>query len=343
MHTKVRLLSSSLSPLDMITLTPNRPRFSVGRTLSYTSLPFIAFISLQPVSSTPQSSSSSSSSPRLSLITRLEPSSTLPSLSASHIHTHLHSQVLPKTTQYLSRLSNDKARRENERKGREDRERRESEVARRDEERIIRLRKEIELKRREQALAVERREREREELERRQERARLARKWREIKRVELERRREEGDVRVVVRLGNGKRVIRRFGKQEPVKEVYEWVECELGLEEDQQSNHEEETVGDLSEYEQKFAFRLATTFPRHLIELPQACFEASSSSNSRSSFDSLEGGGNARIQSVGEAFEGMGKDISLVVDGLEERRRLSMSSRGDEDEEDEDEEWEEEE
>jgi len=222
-------------------------------------------------------------------------------------------------------------------------------VARKDEERILRLRREVELKRREEGLERERREREKKELERRREKAGFARRWRMGKRKELDGRRDEGERRIVVRLGNGKRVMRRFGNEELVKEVYEWVECELGLEEDQLYSNEEgeeEVRRNLSdEYEQKFAFRLATTFPRHLIQLPQTCFEPpSSSSNSRSSFDSLEGGGDGRIQTVGEAFEGMGKDISLVVDGLEERRRLSMSSRGDGDEDDDDdEEWDEEE
>ncbi|GAA5883135.1 hypothetical protein JCM16303_006108 [Sporobolomyces ruberrimus] len=329
-----------------------RDAYQVGRTLSYTALPFIAFIALQPTTSTP--SASSSSSPRLSLISRLEPSSSsLPTLSASHIHTHLHSVVLPKSTPYLSRLLADKQRRESERFHREERERRASQVAKRDEERILGIRKAKEIQRREEIQRQERLEREREEFERRRRRGLMARRWREEKRNEFERKGESQEgIRLVVRLGNGKRVMRRFEKEEPVKEVYEWVECELGREEDAQQEEEEEEhidAGEFGEYRQKFAFRLATTFPRQLIELPSSLFEGpASGSSGRPSFDSLDevenGGSEGNVLSVGEAFAGMGKDVNLVVDGLEERRRLSMSSRGDDDddeEEDEDDEGEE--
>ncbi|GAA5900741.1 UBX domain-containing protein [Sporobolomyces salmoneus] len=332
-----------------------RDAYQVGRTLSYTSLPFLAFIALQPTTSPSgptSSSSSSSSAPRLSLISRLEPTSSLPSLSASTLHTHLHSSVLPKTHPYLSRLQSEKERRERDRLTREAEERRVSEVARRDEERILGIRRATEIKRREEEKRMERLERERLEEEERERRRKLERSWRRGKRREFEQKGEtEGDgVRVVVRLGNGKRCLRKFAKEEEVLRVYEWVECELGREDDEQLDDEdpEEEVDELGEdFVQLFAFKLATSFPRQIIPLPSTLFQPtnnrrksmSSSSNGRDSFESIDGGeGEEKVKTVGQVFEGMGKDVSLVVDGLEERRRMSMSSRGDDSEEEEEEE-----
>ncbi|GAA5998667.1 hypothetical protein JCM5350_000224, partial [Sporobolomyces pararoseus] len=330
-----------------------RDAYQVGRTLSYTSLPFVAFIALQPSNSNPSSSSSvSSSSPRLSLISRVEPiSPSLPTISASHLHTHLHSTVLPKTSPYLSRLKLEKERRESERRSREAREKRVEEIARKDEERILGIRKALEIKKREELIRIERLEREKKAFEEKLRRARLARNWRETKRREFDQDRiddEEEGIRLVVRLGNGKRVLRKFGKNDRVGKVYEWVECELGREEDEEDNDDGGIEGleddEAKRYVQKFAFKLATTFPRQVIQLPRSMFETSPVG--AASFDSLEdstsGEGEERVLTVGEAFEGMGKDVSLVVDGLEERRRMSMSSR-DDDEDDDDEEEEEEE
>ncbi|GAA5944326.1 uncharacterized protein JCM15063_006560 [Sporobolomyces koalae] len=331
----------------------DRDAYQVGRTLSYTSLPCIAFIALQPAnaSSTP-SSSSSSASPRLSLVSRIEPSAALPNISATHVHSHLHSTVLPKSKPYLARLAADKQRREAERHRREQEEHRQSEIARQDEVRILEIRKALEMKQQEEQKQRELAQLEQIEFERKRVRAELARRWREIKREQLRQTgpaiegREGSDaaLSVGVKLGNGKRVMRKFTHEQPVVDVYEWVECELGHDEDQQYDPNLLSSGPnidlkLDGYVQKFAFRLATTFPRQVIELPPSRFEDVPSP--RSSFDSLHrraADGTEVMLTVGEAFAGMGKAISLVIDGLEDRRRLSMSSREDEDEE---EEWEE--
>ncbi|GAA6021173.1 hypothetical protein JCM11491_001595 [Sporobolomyces phaffii] len=372
----------------------DRDAYQVGRTLSYTCLPFVAFIALQPTATSSTPSSSSSSSPRLSLISRLEPApaSSVATLSASTIDEHLRTIVLPKSTAYLARLAADRDRRERDRVERERADERLSEVARRDERRIVALR----------AAAADRARAERERTARlaedarldaeRRERAERARRWRERTRrawAGTDPRASDPDptgvderVRVVVRLGNGTRVLRKFSATDPVDRVYEWVECELGREEDDrarvaaaaaagpddvdETEAHDEHDGD-SDYVPKFAFRLATTFPRQLVQLPASRFEQSSPSSTtsrrrrqqqdeaaraRKSFDSLESSSSGatspprpasfeedtRVATVGAAFRGIGKDVSLVVDGLEERRRLSMSSREEEEEEEEEEE-----
>jgi len=294
----------------------NRDAYKVGRTLAYTSLPFVAFIALQPTTSS-STSTSSSSSPRLSLISRIEPDpTTLPEISASHLHTHFHSIVLPKTRNYLNKLLQDRQRREREKFLRDERETRENLIAKRDEERILKLRREIDLKKRQELKKLEKDEIERLEQTKRIARVRLARKWRVSKRRQFEQEQATDGVRVVVRLGNGKRVMRRFDKSQEIVKVYEWVECELGREEDdqQQQQHEEDLLFEEEEeaYVQRFAFKLATTFPRQVIQLPISLFE---SANSRASFDSLkqgqQEGSRMEMQTVGEAFEGIGKDVMV--------------------------------
>ncbi|GAA6063056.1 hypothetical protein JCM10212_003001 [Sporobolomyces blumeae] len=347
-----------------------RDAYQVGRMLAYTALPFVAFISLQP---TPTSStarpSSSSSSPRLSLLSRLEPTRSSPVLTASTIHTHLVSHVVPKTGPYLARLRSDKQRRERDRFAREERERRETEVARRDEARILEMRRQDEVRKREERERDERRREEERDFERRELEARKARAWRQARRERFDAEDEatgSGAVRVVVRLGNGQRVMRRFEGSDSVVSVYEWVECQLGRDDDDDAKTNGRTSDvSIEGYEQKFAFTLATTFPRQVIELPRSMYvpkdaypkrsrrgslqSASSPTTrtARSSFSSAVSDSSAvsaaslarEADTVEQAFSGLGKDVSLVVDGLEQRRRISMSSReGASDEEDDEEE-----
>ncbi|GAA5911093.1 hypothetical protein JCM5296_002457 [Sporobolomyces johnsonii] len=315
-----------------------RDAYQVGRTLSYTSLPFIAFISLQPSSSP----GSTSSSPRLSLITRLEPTPSTPSLSASLVHTHLVTAVLPKSKPYLSRLAQQKLAREQERRRREEAERRENETARRDEERILALRRRDDERKRDEAQRRERDEREARERAEKERVAELAQRWRRWKRRELALRGEpEGAVgaaaaiKVVVRLGNGRRVMRSFAGDEPTEEVYAWVECELGEEEDGDGPSlasEEQPDAPPPGYQQTYHFRLATTFPRSVVHLPSHLASPSSAHLDTTPSDAGES------EAVKHAFEGMGRNVNLVVEGLEERRRMSLSSREEEDDEEEEEE-----
>ncbi|GAA5966047.1 hypothetical protein JCM21900_004280, partial [Sporobolomyces salmonicolor] len=301
-----------------------------GRTLSYTALPFIAFISLQP-SSASTSPGSTSSSPRLSLVTRLEPTPSAASLSASLVHTHLLTAVLPKCKPYLSRLAQQKLAREQERRRREEAERRENETARRDEERILALRRREDERKRDEA---RRREREEREALARAEQARvaeLAQRWRRWRRAGLAQRGEPAGgaaIKVVVRLGDGRRVVRAFAPDEPTEEVYAWVECALG-EADDAGLEQPAVAAPPAGYVQTYPFRLATTFPRSVVHLP-----AHLASPASAHLDSAPCAGES--ESVQHAFEGMGPNVNLVVEGLDERRRMSLSSREEESDDDDD-------
>ncbi|GAA6021258.1 hypothetical protein JCM10207_002592 [Rhodosporidiobolus poonsookiae] len=314
-----------------------RDGYQVGQTLSYVSLPFLAFISLQP--SSPTSSNPSTApltAPRMRLLTRLEPSSSAP-LTAAAIHTHLTTAVLPRAQPFLARLVADKLQRERDRRAREAAEQRAASRMKEDEARVLAVRqREAERRRAEAAQREAEEQRAAEEAVRALEAGR-ARRWRAQKRKELERRGEPGQgegVRCVVRLGDGRRVMRSFAGGEGTQEVYAWVECALAEREDALAGAgEDEAVGDDEAYTQRFAFRLATAYPRWVVPLPRSLDATLSAS--------AAGGDEEEEVSVAEAFAGQGGTVNLVVDGLEERRRMSMSSRGEESEDEEEEEEEE--
>ena len=298
---------------------------AVGQTLSYIALPFVAFVALQP--STPTSSNPATAStvaPRLRLLTRLEHSSSAP-LTAASLHTHLVTLVLPRAKPYLARLRAQDAQRAADR------------LARRDEEKVLAVRRREEERRRAEREAAERAERAQAELRERERVAGLARRWRAWKRAELAGRPEGNDVRVAVRLGNGRRAMRGFRAEDGTDEVYGWVECELGAADDA-AQAQAEGEGEVEQrappegWLQQFHFRLATTFPRQVIPLAPHLAAPSSAASAAAAAATGE-----RV-SVDEAFRGLGKTVNLVVDGLEERRRMSMSSReGDDSDEDEEE------
>ncbi|BGP34691.1 UBX domain-containing protein 10 [Rhodotorula toruloides] len=307
----------------------DRDAYQVGQTLSYIALPFVAFISLQPsappgVSTNP--STASTASPRLRLISRLEPTPSNP-LTAVSLHAHIMTSVLPRSKPFLVRLKTQKAQREADRRAREDAERRVLENARRDEEKVMAVRRREEERKRAEAAEREKRKREAREREEKERIAALAREWRSWKRAELRRRGEPaadqpGAVRVAVRLGSGKRVMRTFAAADGTEDVYAWVECELEEGEEDTGEAASPPAG----YQQRYHFRLATTFPRQVIPLPSHLASPSTAN--------LGDAGSPTI-TVGKAFAGLGKTVNLVVDGLQERRRMSMSSREDGDSEEE--------
>ena len=316
---------------------------AVGQTLSYIALPFVAFVALQP--STPTSSNPATAStvaPRLRLLTRLEHSSSAP-LTAASLHTHLVTLVLPRAKPYLARLRAQDAQHAADRLARDEAERRVNELARRDEEKVLAVRRREEERRRAEREAAERAERAQAELRERERVAGLARRWRAWKRAELAGRPEGNDVRVAVRLGDGRRAMRGFRAEDGTDEVYGWVECELGAADDAaqaQAEGEGEGEGEVEQrappegWLQQFHFRLATTFPRQVISLAPHLAAPSSAASAAAAAATGE-----RV-SVDEAFRGLGKTVNLVVDGLEERRRMSMSSREGDDSDEEEEELE---
>lgn len=199
-----------------------------SRTLHQYTLPFVAFLALQPP---PPSATSSSTTPLMTVISRHEgsPASTT---SAPALLAHLNTVVLPRVTPYLTRLRAEKETRLAERRLREEQDRAYAAAARKDEERVLKARAE-EGKRRVEA---GRRQMEAEEREERERKAALLRegaaRWRAWMRGVLESSGEpsagvEGSARVGVRLGDGRRAVRRFAKEDTVERVYAFVECAL--------------------------------------------------------------------------------------------------------------------
>lgn len=323
----------------------DRDAYQVGQTLSYISLPFVAFIALQPSGPPGLASNPATApitSPRMRLISRLEHSPTSP-LTATTLHAHVQTAVLPRVKPFLARLVAQKAQREADRRAREDAERRVAENARRDEEKVLAVRRREEERQRAERARLEREERERVERLEREWEAERARGWRERKRREFLASREaspaeEGAVRVAVRLGNGQRVMRTFAGDAPTEEVYAWTECELEREADLAARAVPSAPPPpppSADYVQRYHFRLATTFPRQVIPLPSHL--ASPSTTHLSDHD--HHARSDQTVTVAEAFRGLGKTVNLVVDGLETRRRMSMTSReGEESEEEEEEE-----
>ncbi|KAG0655369.1 hypothetical protein C6P46_001025 [Rhodotorula mucilaginosa] len=319
----------------------DRDAYQVGQTLSYISLPFVAFIALQPSGPPGLASNPATApitSPRMRLISRLEHSPTSP-LTATTLHAHVQTVVLPRVKPFLARVVAQKAQREADRRAREDAERRVAENARRDEEKVLAVRRREEERQRAERARLEREERERVERLEREWEAERARGWRERKRREFlasgeASPAEEGAVRVAVRLGNGQRVMRTFAGDAPTEEVYAWTECELEREADLAARGPPPPPPS-ADYVQRYHFRLATTFPRQVIPLPSHL--ASPSSTHLSDHD--HHARSDQTVTVAEAFRGLGKTVNLVVDGLETRRRMSMTSReGQESEEEEEEE-----
>ncbi|KAL7267872.1 UBX domain-containing protein 10 [Rhizina undulata] len=101
------------------------------------------------------------------------------------------------------------------------------------------------------------------EAERKEKRQRKA--WRKWKKDQLAE--EKKEVRVSVRLRDGSRVVRWFGKDVDVEEVYAWVECCYPNEEEE-SRDEEGEVEEEWEGEKGFMyrFRLVNVLPRRVFE-----------------------------------------------------------------------------
>ena len=112
-------------------------------------------------------------------------------------------------------------------------------------------------------------------------------------------------IRVGVLLGDGRRAVRRFLRNDTVRKVYTFVECSL----DPPSNDPSPALSASSppaNYEHSFEFRLASTFPRVVLEI------------------------GSLLSDIG----GLGRDVSLVVENLA-ARRASQGDEGSSDDEEE--------
>jgi FAS-associated factor 2 len=165
----------------------------------------------------------------MTVISRLEGSPST-ATSAASICSHLTTVVIPRVSPFLARQRAQQANRLAERRLREEQDRAYALAAQQDTARVLKMRAE-----QAQRLASER---ERQEAEARAAKLRDgARRWRAWQRGVLEREGEPpvGEARVArigVRLGDGRRVVRRFGPESSIERVYAFVECALESEDD---------------------------------------------------------------------------------------------------------------
>jgi len=243
--------------------------------LDATTFPFVAFVSLQakrPSSTvtTITSNVNRSSSNIMSVCTRLE-GSPRHATSSRSLCTTINSVVMPRTTGYLSRLRAEKARREADRRLREEQDRAYAEAGRLDRERVMRKKAEMEAERkRQEELKLKELERERVRREKLEE-GEQKRRWRYWARREKMPPEPAATDAVTVgfRLGDGRRVVRKFRADAPLEALYLFVELESAP-----GTDEDATAGDLPrprpDYHHTYSFRLSTAMPRRILPLPDS-------------------------------------------------------------------------
>ncbi|KAG0144890.1 hypothetical protein CROQUDRAFT_108234 [Cronartium quercuum f. sp. fusiforme G11] len=235
--------------------------------LDVTTYPTIVFVALQTKRPSVGSGFSHrptlSSQPVMAISTRLEG---IRATSSSAVVSAITGTVVPRTTALLMRLRAERDRRAAERRLREEQDRAYAEAGRLDRERVLakqaelaeKTRKEDEEARKLRAIVERREARKNEEDTRKRWRA-----WAVKERMPVEP--TEGTTGVVTvgfRLGNGRRVVRRFLGIEPIESLYVFVELESA------GMPSVTTVGELPDgYKHEFRFKLSTAMPRRTIPL----------------------------------------------------------------------------
>lgn len=165
----------------------------------------------------------------MAVISRTEGSPTT-STSPQALLTHLTSFVLPRVQPFLTRLRTQEAGRKAERRIREEQDRAYERGVEKDTERVLKKRAE-----------VSRNKLEKERLVAKEEKIRIlkqkSREWIKYMRYQMGPRgevsepgeSEVGITRIGVKLGDGRRVVRRFRESDKVELIYAFVECSLDI------------------------------------------------------------------------------------------------------------------
>ncbi|KAF9561731.1 hypothetical protein CPC08DRAFT_688673 [Agrocybe pediades] len=265
-----------------------REAWNAAEKLQATTYPFVAFLALQPRRSPASSSSSRSTSPSLTVLSRHQGKSTPASgpTSAQTLVDHLQRQLLPRVTPFLDRIVATQREREHDRRMREEQDRAFQDSARRDKERI------------EAKIAAEKAERE--ARQRAEAEAALAERKR-IQEVEQARVREAermtwrrwtrrnlcqeqlGDnspknLRIAIRLPDGKRVVHAFSDLANTTSLYAFVDSQFippqySESDDPISIAGQEGMGERAlekqvsqDADNYWGFRIALAYPR--VEIP---------------------------------------------------------------------------
>ncbi|KAK9893639.1 hypothetical protein P389DRAFT_198888 [Cystobasidium minutum MCA 4210] len=223
--------------------------------------PFVAFLSMQPQppSRITGSSSSSLSSNKMTVFSRLEglQATTVPQVTA-----HITDTMAPRLNPYLGRLRAQRREREAQRLLREEQDRAYAEAGKRDMERV--RAKEAELKAKEAEARLQREAEEQAkrvaEMKARESINRSA--WRRKTASELGPEPADG-TKLVIRLPDGRRLMRRFKDEEAAIRIWHYVECEAfnALSDTTTSNSTPDPG-----YKPEITFFLATTFPKRVIK-----------------------------------------------------------------------------
>lgn len=226
--------------------------------------PCIAFLSMQPVQpSRLTGSTPSTSSARMAVFSRLE---TLQHTTIRHLSEHITETVLPRLLPFLQRLRSQQQERDVQRRLRDEQDRAYAEAGKRDLDRV--RAKEAELRQK-----TEQEDRKRAELAAKEQEKRNRDMWRRLTAAGFGPEpsdREPGSVKLVIRLPDGKRLVRRFGSNEAAARLWHLVECEAHGYPVTSPKSASAAVDLPSSYKPDLSFTLASTFPRRILTVANA-------------------------------------------------------------------------
>lgn len=294
----------------------------VAKTLQYFTLPFVAFIALQPRSTSAlTTSATSSSSARMAVLSRLEGRAQTDSQSLIGALTN---SVLPRVEAFLGRMRDEELERVRERRLRAEMDERAERAGKVDIERVLKKRQEEDDRR--AALANEARA----TAEGQAKTAKIellkqqSGEWRKWARVELlgdePAEGTSGSTRISVRLGDGRRLVRRFLKTDKVDKIYVFVECELDASTPSTSTSTAAVPSKPANYVQIYDFLLLSPAPipsKPSLSLPHEQYAG---------------------QQLVDVEGLLCPDGNLVVEGLAKRRESRGEATDDDDAEEEEEE-----
>lgn len=226
--------------------------------------PFIAFLSMQPhPPSRITGSSSAASSSKMTVFSRLEG---LQATSVNAVEAHVTETLAPRLYPFLGRLRAQKREREAQRKLREEQDRAYAEAGKRDMERVRAKEAELKAKEAEARLKKQAEEKAKEAaaIKAREGINRAA--WRRKIAGELGPEPVEGP-QLVIRLPDGRRLMRRFTASDPAVRIWHFIEVEAFR---ATANSTHQVSSPDPGYQPEITFALATTFPRRLMK-PEIC------------------------------------------------------------------------
>ncbi|EGG00805.1 uncharacterized protein MELLADRAFT_92981 [Melampsora larici-populina 98AG31] len=264
----------------------DRDACQAAQNLEVTTYPSIAFVALQirqPVLGTgfgvSATRNGSSTQPIMSMIARLS-GSCENGTSPNTINKLITETIVPRTQGFFQHLRSEKDKRESERRLREEQDRAYEEAGRRDQERVLAKQIELEqteLKRKEETQKVLLLNEQREKKVLEEEKRSVWRRWasKEVLPQEPDVRITEGVLKIGFRLGDGRRIVRRFFKDTSLESLYTFVEIESSSTTTTRGKEskpteeikEEDYQSILKGYKHEYRFKLSTAMPRRVLSL----------------------------------------------------------------------------